>query len=406
MKKILTDSNDGTLVYNNRAVVSDIPVTTSGTSLILPQTIAAKAKPVNALKRYGLCTQASTPTPSTPVDILCNTGAVHEGLLGEYTYDQIEPDDGNESTAVPPGMPFSKLFVAQKNLFPSDWIEQGSIAAADGHLVPSPARVRTRDFIPIKPSQEYTISEQGATYTFAFFYKKDGSFISSSGSWKNTPYAFTTPATAYKIKFTFANSTGTGVNITPDEVSDVQLEEGASATTYSQPPYMTDIAPLLSNSDGTVRDEQNVMTGVITRNVGYTVLTGNETWRYTSSGGCFYAIIPTMKKNNPRIAGFSTHFVGSAAINTSMPDNSIAFADSGDNGIIVVKCTACTSMDAWETWLTAQYEAGTPVIVVYERAESITEVMDKGTLSTFEGSNTVESLSAVDAKIDITYVTG
>ena len=405
MKKILIDSNDGTLVYNNTAVVSDIPVTTSGTSLTLPQTIVAKAKPVTALKRYGLCTQASTPTPSTPVDILCNTGAVHEGLLGEYTYDQIEPNEGNESTAVPPGMPFSKLLVAQKNLFPSNWIEQGSIAAADGHLVPSQARVRTRDFIPIKPSQEYTISEQGATYIYAFFFKKDGSFVSSGGTWKTLPYTFTTPATAYKVMFSFANSTGSGVNIAPDEVSDVQLEEGALVTTYSQPPYMTDIAPLLSNSDGTVYDEQDVMTGVITRRIGYKVLTGNEKWSAFDAANCIYRLeYPADDKIN--IYLLCTHF---ACIDPSL--GAYLIPDGGCKAhnathVWYFRNGNCTSMDAWVTWLTAQYEAGTPVIVVYERAASITEVMDKGTLSTFEGSNTVDSLSSVDAKIDITYVTG
>ena len=37
---------------------------------------AALGKPLKSLTQYGLCSQASTPTPSTPIDILCNNGAL------------------------------------------------------------------------------------------------------------------------------------------------------------------------------------------------------------------------------------------------------------------------------------------------------------------------------------------
>ena len=406
MKKILTDSNDGTLVYNSRAVVSDIPVTTRGTSLILPQTIMARAKAVSALKRYGLCTQASTPTPSSPVDILCNTGAVYEGMLGEYTYDQLVPDEGNESTEVPPPMPFSKLFISQKNIFPTDWIEQGTITSSDGQASGAAAtRVRTKDYIPAKPSQQYTISEQGATYVFVFYYKLDGTYISSAGSWKTAPYSFTTPANTAKVKFTFANSTGTTVNISPSDVSDIQLEEGTTATTYSQPPYRADIAPLLSNQAGTVYDEQDVLTGIITRRMGYVVLTGNETWSVEPGTTVFKLCISNCKAQTTLIC---THFApcDSSLYTSQMPDGTVKAHKTAENYIYFKYNAANSNTNTWQNWLTDLYNAGTPVIVVYEKTAAENEVMDRGVLSTFEGSNTVASSSFVDAKIDITYVTG
>ena len=55
-------------------------VKVSGTSpLSLPGAIANSIK---SLTQYGLCTQASTPTPSAPVDIMCNNGALRFGALG------------------------------------------------------------------------------------------------------------------------------------------------------------------------------------------------------------------------------------------------------------------------------------------------------------------------------------
>lgn len=53
----------------------------------LPTTITALAKAIHSLTQYGLCTQASTPTPSAPQDIYCNNGAlkmVDEDLPAGY----------------------------------------------------------------------------------------------------------------------------------------------------------------------------------------------------------------------------------------------------------------------------------------------------------------------------------
>lgn len=46
---------------------------TGNAPITLTNAIAAA---IHALTQYGLCTQASTPTPSAPVDIMCNNGAL------------------------------------------------------------------------------------------------------------------------------------------------------------------------------------------------------------------------------------------------------------------------------------------------------------------------------------------
>ena len=46
---------------------------TGNSPLSLPNAVA---KPIKSLTQYGLCAQATTPTPSEPVDIMCNNGAL------------------------------------------------------------------------------------------------------------------------------------------------------------------------------------------------------------------------------------------------------------------------------------------------------------------------------------------
>lgn len=42
---------------------------------------------IKSLTQYGLCTQASTPTPDAPVDIVCNNGALRYGAVGANLFD-------------------------------------------------------------------------------------------------------------------------------------------------------------------------------------------------------------------------------------------------------------------------------------------------------------------------------
>lgn len=68
------------LVWQN----GEISTVTGISPLILSK---ALAKPIRSLTQYGKCTQASTPTPSAPVDIYCNNGkltAVDDELPSGY----------------------------------------------------------------------------------------------------------------------------------------------------------------------------------------------------------------------------------------------------------------------------------------------------------------------------------
>lgn len=49
--------------------------------------VNALAAPVHSLTQFGKCVQNGTPTPSAPVDILCNNGVLRYGAIGSNLYD-------------------------------------------------------------------------------------------------------------------------------------------------------------------------------------------------------------------------------------------------------------------------------------------------------------------------------
>ena len=75
-KKILTENGGTVVASNGKAIIQELPVIVNSTNLTLPQSFTAIEKPIITLKRYGLCTQASTPNPTSPVDIITNVGAI------------------------------------------------------------------------------------------------------------------------------------------------------------------------------------------------------------------------------------------------------------------------------------------------------------------------------------------
>ena len=401
MKKILTDENDGTLVYTSKAVVSDIPVTESKTSVALPQTFTALAKPLTALKRYGLCTQASTPSPTSPVNIYSNVG-----MLGVTTVPSKEEVDENDDW-LQPTYDWEKLVFYGKNLHTGEW-EQGSVRAADGTLIDSNYRVRS--WVKVKPSTQYTISAEtntNAQYTWVMQYKADGTYLgssTSSGAWQNLPYTITTDANAAVIAVLICKNTGTSTTaISPSAIVSAQVEEGASATTFSQYAQHS-LVPVLC-STGTKKDEADIITGTVTRKVSQYLFTGREV-SWTVVNNAFRINISSVKHLGELLC---THFqvVNPQTYNTSnMPDGSVRMDATSDGYIYFRHDASNKSTGAFCAWLESQYLNGTPVMVVYERHTALTEHIDYARYNTVEGSNTIDSDSQVSAVIDTTYVTG
>lgn len=116
-----------------------------------------------------------------------------------------------------------------KNLFSGE-IEQGGIASADGKNTGSSSRVRTKDYLFLKGGKTYTISAAGLEYITLFRYNLNKEYVGAGSFFTSMPYTIN-PAEDYYIRLTFRKSSN-NENITPADISNIQIEEGSSATTY------------------------------------------------------------------------------------------------------------------------------------------------------------------------------
>lgn len=183
------------------------------------------------------------------------------------------------------------------------------------------------------------------------------------------------------------------------EYFDIQLEEGVDATDYA--PYFnggTATAEMLLKV-GNYIDEHELIAGDVVRKVGVKVFDGTEGWvdidgRHTclagvenilpSSAGGLCNYLPVWDPNNP-----SSNYIvwSSTLIEIGIPGTSIA------------DLTA---------WLADQYNAGTPVILVYPLATPTTESVAGQTLQVTDGDNIADITQAsMDGlELQVTYTAG
>lgn len=360
-------------------------VTVTGVAPLLLQ--RALAKQIQSLTQYGLCTQSTTPTPSAPVDIMCNNGALRYGAVGKNLVNITAAD-----------------------------IEQGAISSADGSNSGSAShRVRTIGYYPVKPNTQYTISCVIDGYTsgsskgvFILEYSSDSvsGYTGDSSGWKSPDgYTFTTGATTNFIRIVFAKGASTSTPTIPEDVTNVQLEYGDTATAYepfvggivadgtpevltvsasgAETQTVTDVPMLLSVGD--YEDEKDIISGIKTGKVGIKVLMGEDIVSFNN--GCFFVNIND--KAGGKGTTLSTHFTYSTGTSVSIAVGQMGAA-SGTSKSTFYKVDGVTSKAEAQDWLAAQYAAGTPVIVVYPLAESTTEQTTPHALHTTEGDNIVD----------------
>ena len=304
--------------------------------------------------------------------------------------------------------------VIGKNLFDGE-IEIGSINPADGSLVVNSSRTRSKNFIRVKPNTTYTFTREdtnGIRWIVGYNENKvgitDGNFSSQASAITNLQASstvtktFTTTATTYYIKW--YNTSNAGLN------EKVQVELGDTATTYE--PYFNGgtatAQPLLKVGD--YQDVQSVLNGAVTRNVGVKVLSGTESWtlNVASEVNRYNTLLSdtiNIPTPNVRFKIPCTHFkyVASGQIEGVC----FLYANKGlwfipaDNANI-------DTVDKWKAWLKDQYNAGTPVIVVYPLATATTESVTAQPMSIQAGTNVVEITQASidNLELEVSYKAG
>lgn len=317
---------------------------------------------------------APIPTPDAPVDIVSNNGVL------KYSPNELNPSD----------------------------IEIGYYrVAGTGELTESPYNFIT-GYMPVKPGQGYVFfgrrqdDNRLSSYNRIHWFNANKEFISTNSYTKDTIGTGVAPSNAYFAQCS-CNESGAASRVTTQEIVDGYnwvFQQGAAEVPYI--PYVVEgglytdgtvetIEDTIGNTAtaemllkvGDYQDEQEILSGVVTRNVGVLVLDGTEPWAY-QSGTSAYISLGDAKANS---IGVCTHLIG----NNSATAGTIRFTS-------VIRVYGIGSLWAdlaeFKQWLTDQYNAGTPVIVIYPLAEPTTESVAGQALQVTDGDNTLEITQA------------
>ena len=142
---------------------------------------------------------------------------------------------------------------------------------------------------------------------------------------------------------------------------------------------------------GDYQDVQSIIDGVVTRKVGVKVLDGTEDgWSKINNSFGNTALFADKKREKSTL--FCSHFQYDSGSTSTIPDG--CFGCASTSAHTYFRNNALSTAEDWKQWLVAQYNAGTPVIVLYPLATPTTESVAGQTLQVTDGDNTLEITQA------------
>lgn len=143
---------------------------------------------------------------------------------------------------------------------------------------------------------------------------------------------------------------------------------------------------------GDYTDVQSILDGVVTRNVGIKIFDGTENWRKTSASSLYCSLTKTDTTGFPNAITTASDVICTHAVGTDYDIQGHCSFGYGNFNFNYQNST--TDLSAFKQFLAAQYNAGTPVIVVYPLATPTTESVTGQTLQVAQGDNTLEITQA------------
>lgn len=357
-----------TLVYQ-----SAITKFLSGT---LPLTITdATTASIISLTQYGKCSQATTPSPSAPVDIKCNNGALKYGKPITINNTRITAFINTEgkwysssdsySIAIPVvnGKKYAIRMTETDSAIVSTILRWG-FSTTNVPGTTSSSAVLLTNWVRTSP-QETPYAEVTASGTYLIIQMAAGKFadVIDNGYLTLHEQAFYTDGTPEVLTVSASGAE----------------DQNASVTNLL--------------AVGNFEDTQDVISGAVRRKVGIAVFDGNESWSRISDTR--YQLVFSVAVANS--ACMSSHFIYSTSTSGA---GKIRIASSGYLQVVV----EATTLTDYKAFLSAQYAAGTPVIVIYPLATETTESVTGQSLSTVDGTNIISATAEVSGiKADITY---
>ena len=418
-----------------------------------PLSFTAVQDQISSLTQYGKCTQNGTPTPSAPVDIMCNNGALKLAddelpagfkrlasikFDGDFWYETGEAMTGNDDVT----MTLDGTSTSGQNVFGSyNGTSSGTknfslYLYGGGSTSNCYLRYGGQLLRPRFGSGERTITF-GKSGTSGFytdvtaepdtFTTVAGAFIgmlpnSSSPAYTGTIVGNILVGTRLKwipceresdgvvgyyetVKGVFLEPVGTG---SPTKgsydtshltvLSVVGTPEVLTVSASGATDQTASVVNLFSAGD--YKDEQNIISGTVKRNVGIMVFDGTEEWvAHTVEGTYRYRFKDKKVEKSPFA---STHFVYSSKASGEISNGEMMCGAASANAYF--RNTDCATLADFTAWLAAQYAAGTPVIVIYPLTEVTTESVDGQSLSTAAGTNTINVTAEVNPiELEVEY---
>ena len=437
------------LIWLKKGVMSGVEwdwETVSG-SLPLSLDMALK-KGLQSLTQYGAVSQASTPSPSSPQEIVCNNGALrmvddelpagYKRLLGLTFNNNVYYGITNFKMRGSDTLRFSFKCTmsspacnvlgaydgssAQTNMS----LYLGAAASAkylryNGSTYNSQAEQNVQYDVVITPTgstgmkTDSTWTEKtfesdgdlciGTTSPTATSSKMVGDIIGNiqvDGRLKLVPCErMSDNVLGYYdlVGETFYEPTGSGVVSMGYDGSHYSLQIVGTAESLTLGSQSATAADLFAT--GTAADEQEIISGAITRKVGYKVFDGTESFSTSTAYG--KSVLVTSASSSwgadKNVQPTCTHFEGKPITSSSQSEGTCFFNASGHFYFRV----ADNDTDAFKAWLAGQYAAGTPVIVMYGLSTSTTESVTAQPLSTAKGDNTLTGTINVTATFEAVY---
>ena len=356
----------------------------------------AIANSLQYVKAFGGTEQNGTPTPDALVDIVSNNGVL-----------KVSPNlfDKNASYALFDGY-INNVSVGENTTLMA---YSGGDKTIIIKVVPNTTYTVTRAtdlgslYERIRCTAFTTLPSNGSTGVVLYN-------LSSNTQQANA--TFTTLSDTQYVAINVRNSGAVGDDWT-QFVDAFQLEQGSTATQYR--PYgqiYTDgtvetIKDSLNNTAtaemllkvGDYQDEQEILSGTVTRKIGVKVLDGTEDWTQGAASPTFKASLPVMDSEYKDAQDIlCSHFKPvKTHVTSAVNDNQCAMFTPGSAATydkLVIGKYDMPNLTAWKQWLADQYAAGTPVIVIYPLATPTTESVAGQTLQVKTGDNVLEITQA------------
>lgn len=416
----------------NQVSSSSIETIVKGVApLSLPDAIANSLRYVKA---FGGTEQDGTPTPDAPIDIVSNNGTIkvrrQSGLPLDYqkiTF--VRPDESIDlGIKTTNNTQITTIFYREASiaqyLYFSDSNSSGTTnttaylsSGGNWRFGGKTASINTNTITPYESIQNkdgvWLNGEKKATYTGV------DSFTSTNNLKTGLAPSSATEGNIRYYSMLVEESGVTVLNLIPvrrlsdDKVGFYNLVNGDFFEATGNVVRGSDVSdPIEIYTDGTVetikdslnntataemllkvgdyQDEQEILSGAVTRNVGVKVLDGTENWQNISG---YFNLSKTDLGSNSTVMPLNSFNI----ICSHFETKDGAFADGiGIGGSYVnFKYDSITTVLAdWKTWLADQYAAGTPVTVIYPLAQAVTEQVAPQVLNVQTGDNILEITQA------------